>query len=330
LTSKHDSLTPALIYEKLLAEYPAPVSGSLLGKDCRISRQAVAKVIAKLLDAGVEIEALHRHGYRLMQPDDRLDFMTPQSGSMIGSRIVFVSDTKSTNALATRLADEGAEQGTVVLADSQSGGRGRLGRHWHSPPGLNIHCSLILRPKVEPPRAPQLTLVAAVALAEALLDLYPLDFQIKWPNDLLVGGKKISGILTEMKTEQDLVDYVVIGIGLNCNLQQNDLPPEIEEIATSLSIELRETVSRRTICRKIFVSLEKWYVRFLSGDFAAVRTRWQELARIEGRAVTVSNLNGSVSGKALGLADDGTLLLCLPNGEITRIYGGDVTLEPDK
>lgn len=327
MISTPDSSSSGLIYEKLLAAFPQPVSGSVLGRECGISRQAVGKAIARLKEAGVEIQALHRQGYRLLEPGDRLDFLTPAGTETIGSRIVFVSQTESTNSLAVRLADEGAPEGTVVLADTQSGGRGRLGRVWHSPSGVNIYCSLILRPNVEPPRAPQLTLTTAVAMAEALLELYSLDFRIKWPNDLLVGGKKVCGILTEMKTEQDLVGYVIVGIGLNCNLLRSDLPDELAEIATSLRIETGQAVSRRAICRKMFAALDKWYRRFSADDFVAIKERWQELARIEGRAVTVTNLNGSISGTALGLADDGTLRLRLANGEITRIYGGDVKLD---
>ena len=198
-------------------------------------------------------------------------------------RIDYCSVIDSTNVRARMLADEGAPEGTIVVAEAQLKGKGRRGRSWFSPAGQGIYVSVILRPRVPPAEATLLVLMAAVAAAEALLSHADLPVSVKWPNDILVGGKKIAGILTEMRLDGDRIDHVVIGMGVNVNTPAESLPPEIGAIATSLSAKTGRTFSRAGLLRTYLEKLEGWYTLFRERRFEPIRGRWLEIARIIGK-----------------------------------------------
>ena len=304
------------------------ISGEALATELGISRSAIWKHIKTLQREGYKIESLHRRGYRLSRLPDRLFPAEIQAGlksSCLGQgRIEYYEETDSTNIRARNLAQEGMPEGTLVLAESQRQGRGRRGRVWQSPKDAGIYLSVILRPQVPPHKAPQLTLLTAVAMAETLRETIDLPFAIKWPNDILVKGKKICGILTEMAMEMEQVDYVVVGVGLNVNTRQDDLSPDIQDIATSLAILGDKVFSRVQILRIFLEKLEFYYGLFRDGQFEDIRLRWKKLSGLIGKEVRVDGLDRSFAGEVMDLDEDGCLILKLKDGSLQRIIAGEV------
>jgi BirA family transcriptional regulator, biotin operon repressor / biotin---[acetyl-CoA-carboxylase] ligase len=232
----------------------------------------------------------------------------------------------STNVRARMIADRGAPEGTVVVAEAQLKGKGRRGRSWFSPAGEGVTVSVILRPRVPPSEAPQLVLMAAVAAAEALLAQAALPVSIKWPNDILVGGKKIAGILTEMRLAGDRIDHVVIGMGVNVNTPAESLPSEIAAIATSLCAVTGRTFSRAGLLRTYLEKLEGWYAIFRERRFEAIRDRWLEIARIVGKQVKIAGVDRTYEGEVVDIDPTGFLILKSPDGGVQRILAGDVSM----
>lgn len=248
------------------------------------------------------------------------------AGKLIGHRLYYFPEIDSTNDEAFRLAEAGAPEGTVVLADSQTRGRGRMQRVWHSPAGSNIYTSLILRPHLRPAAAPQISLVAGVAAAELLEQYCPGKIALKWPNDLLVNGKKICGILAQMKTVPEGVEFVVVGIGINVNIRKNQFPVEVREIATSLSMETGQEVSRQDLLIKLYENFAQWYRKLLQSGFASIKGKWLNLAPMIGQNVQITHFNDTVTGKAVGIDDTGSLILFTARGEKIVINAGEATI----
>jgi BirA family biotin operon repressor/biotin-[acetyl-CoA-carboxylase] ligase len=238
-------------------------------------------------------------------------------------RIEWRAEIDSTQRLARELARAGAEEGTCVIAEAQSAGRGRLGRTWHSPPGTNLYCSVVLRPPLAPAAVPQLALVAGVAVAAAVAETTTLPAEIKWPNDVLVGGRKVAGILTELEAELERVRFVIVGIGVNLNTTA--FPAELADRATSLALAIGRPVDRAAFTGRLLAALEERYGRFLAGGFAAVRAEWEARSALTGRTVRVQGPEGAVAGRVLGVDDAGALRLLTAAGE-QRIVAGEVTL----
>jgi BirA family biotin operon repressor/biotin-[acetyl-CoA-carboxylase] ligase len=246
---------------------------------------------------------------------------------LIGREILFFPEIDSTNREAHDLARQGAREGTVVMADSQSRGRGRLGRAWESPAGLNVYSSFILKPPIPASTAPQLTLLAGVAAARALTGASGLDVRIKWPNDIFVNGRKLAGILAEMEAEGQRAGFVVLGIGINVNWRKEDFPPDLQETATSVRVESGKEVSRVAIAERLFQELEEAYLRFLREGFSPrLREEWNRLSWINGKRVVVIGPDGEVHGRALGIDMDGALLLVDEEGQTRRFIAGEVSL----
>ncbi|MGZ3568369.1 MAG: biotin--[acetyl-CoA-carboxylase] ligase, partial [Thermodesulfobacteriota bacterium] len=226
---------------KLLRESPSDfLSGEKISRRLKVSRTAVWKRIQRLRTLGYEIEASTRAGYRLIRS---ADLLTPSeikpilNTKWIGKRIHYFQALDSTNSKAYELALSGAEEGEVIIAESQEKGKGRLGRQWFSPPFLNVYVSLILRPKIPPHQASLVTLMAAVATADAIRNFSGLIPLIKWPNDILVGDRKVAGLLNEIHSEVDQIHFVILGIGINLNVDEEMFSKEIRKVATSLKIE---------------------------------------------------------------------------------------------
>lgn len=257
----------------------------------------------------------------------------------VGRNLYLFDELDSTNKRACEMAAKGAVEGTLVVADSQKAGRGRSGRSWFSPPGVNLYSSVILRPSIKPEMVSQLTLVVAVALVDALSAFLPSTdekkVEIKWPNDILVNGKKCAGILSEMKMDKSAVDYVVLGFGVNVNLKSRFFPEELSNISTSLLMERedKEKVSRAQLLQSICKNLENWYIRYQRDGFSEIRKVWNDYSGINGKYVKVASSSsaegagdGYETGKALGINDVGALLLEKENGEVIEIYAGDIIL----
>jgi len=305
------------------------LSGERLSDALGISRSAVWKQMSALRAMGYEIEAVPSKGYRLSttsRPYNDIEISSGLTTEFIGRSLHFHREVSSTNETAIMLAKESAPEGTVVVADRQSGGKGRLGRRWESPSG-GLYTSIILMPPIAPRDAPKMSLMTAVAVAVAVADFLPHPPSVKWPNDLLVEGKKIAGILAEMDAEMDRVHFIVIGIGINVNTLCDELPPEVREIATSVREVRGEPVSRVDLLQNLYGKVEKWYERFLREGFVPVREAWMRLSDMGGRAVSVKQFDGIVEGTAHGIDDEGALLVRRRSGEVERVTGGDVVME---
>ncbi|MEN6508714.1 MAG: biotin--[acetyl-CoA-carboxylase] ligase [Smithella sp.] len=248
------------------------------------------------------------------------------AGKMIGHRLHYYKDIGSTNDEAFRLGEEGAPEGTVLIAESQSSGRGRMQRIWYSPPGANIYTSMILRPPVGTIQATQIPIAAGVAVAETINEFCPGKASIKWPNDVLIGGKKVCGILAQMKMSGQTVDFIVVGIGINVNLAREQYPHDIQEIATSLAIEAGREISRPDLIIRLYENMAKWYRELTRNGFSAVRERWLNLSEMIGKTVSVMFQNETVSGKAVGLDEDGSLILMTANNQKLTVSAGDATI----
>lgn len=322
-----------MINEELIRRLKAArgqfVSGEELSRLLGVSRTAIWKHIEELRQAGYRVEAVRRAGYRLVAAPDRLYPVELQDGlatKRFGREAVYFDAIASTQNEAHRRAEAGAPEGLVVIADVQTGGRGRLGRSWHSPPETGIWMSLVLRPDVPLPRVPQLTLVAAVSLADTLAACTGLSVGIKWPNDLLAGGRKVCGILTELAAEADRVHYVILGIGLNVNQTEEDFPPELRARAGSLAMAAGRSFSRVALAQRMLEGLEADYDAYLQKGFAPFKRRWEARAVSLGQRVVARTPGGDFVGIARGIDDDGALLLEQANGALRKIYSADLDL----
>lgn len=245
-----------------------------------------------------------------------------------GKPLHFFPSIDSTNTYAARLAREGAAEGCAVIADEQTGGKGRLGRSWVSPPGVNLYMSLILRPAVSTATVPQVGLLAAVAVADAIEDVCPLIPAIKWPNDILIDGKKVCGILAEMQTEAGLLKAVVLGIGVNVNAPLSAFPEELRDKASSLFLLGGREIDRSAFTAAVLTHLEKLYILWLEEGFPALRPLWERRATgLLGKVITVAAAEGTITGTVQGLDSDGALLLGDEGSEtLRRVLAGDVTV----
>lgn len=308
-----------------LQEAGAPLSGEELARRLGCSRTAVWKHITALRDAGYEIGGQRSSGYTLGAVPDRIS-ATEVAPHLTGTwrTVVWHAEIDSTQRVARELARDGASEGTMVVAEAQSGGRGRLGRSWHSPPGVNLYASIILRPPLPPPSVPQVALVAGLAVADAIAATTGLAPRLKWPNDVLVDGRKVAGILTEMEAEMERVHHVIAGIGVNVNVAE--FPEELASKATSLRLATGRRVDRAAFAAGLLAALEARYGRFLADGFSVMRGEWEACSSLTGKEVRVAASDGEVVGRVLGLDDDGALRLEGPPGHVRRIVAGEVTL----
>ncbi|MBW4054885.1 MAG: biotin--[acetyl-CoA-carboxylase] ligase [Proteobacteria bacterium] len=304
------------------------VSGEYLSKELGVSRTAVWKHISALRNNGYHIEAVPSRGYRLISSPDSIDPFEVRArleGGKIGRQLEFINLTVSTNADAFRLAEEGAIEGTVVLADSQTGGKGRRGRAWVSPAGVNLYCSVVLRPTIMPHEAPQLTFLSAVAAARAIEQTTKLNPEIKWPNDLLISGKKVAGLLNEMSAETDGINFVILGIGINLNMTADQFPDDLRQPASSLLLESGARVDRALFASTMLHELDRLYADFQTYGFGPVREEWQRRCNANGRHVLVSDSGTDCTGGSfIGIDVDGALLLRSDDDILYRITCGDV------
>jgi BirA family transcriptional regulator, biotin operon repressor / biotin---[acetyl-CoA-carboxylase] ligase len=248
------------------------------------------------------------------------------AGKLFGHNLYYYSEAGSTNDEAFSLGLAGAPEGTVVIADSQNKGKGRMQRLWHSPSGSNIYTSVILRPQMQLSKASQIPMLAGVAVAETLETYCPDKVQLKWPNDVLISGKKVCGILAQMKTSADAIDFVVLGIGINVNLSREQFPPDIQKIATSLAIEAGREISRLELIISLYENLEKCYKQLLQIGFGPIKEKWLELSPMIGQTVQVIFKDETVEGKATGLDDDGSLILIIEGNKEIKVSAGDATI----
>ncbi len=305
------------------------ISGQKLADILNCSRTAVWKHIEELRNSGFEIEAVRRKGYRVVNKSEKVSENEIQLGlqtKKFGQVIRYLETVDSTQRAAVEFGQQGLPEGTLVIADEQTSGRGRLARSWHSPKHAGIWMSLILRPNVPPQQAPQFTLITAVAVVQAIEEVCGIQADIKWPNDILIAGKKITGILTEMQAEADKINFIVIGIGMNVNQKEEDFPPELQEIATSLAIQTGKRHSRAALVQTILLKLEKYYELYLEKGFTPIKLLWESYSNSIGKEITARTITGSITGKALGISETGVLKLRDNQGNIHDIYSADIDI----
>jgi BirA family biotin operon repressor/biotin-[acetyl-CoA-carboxylase] ligase len=304
------------------------VSGARLSEVLGVSRTAVWKQIEQLRQLGYRIEAIPSRGYQLRATPDLLLAEELHSGlktRSIGQDIRYFDETDSTNRQAYALGEAGAIEGLVVIADRQSAGKGRMGRTWASPPGVNLYLSVLLRPPLPPQAAPLLTFVSTLAVSRTIAAVSGLSPVHKWPNDVLIGGCKVAGLLNELSAESDRIRFVVLGIGVNLNMTAEQFPADLRMPATSLLLAGGRPVSRAQFARSLLEQLDVLYAEFLLHGPAPLLAAWEERCDLIGKAVEVDEgRSGTVCGTVAGIDRDGALLLTLANGATARILAGDV------
>ena len=322
----------AKILRSLRTSSEGSVSGAELSQALGISRAAIWARIEELRSLGYEIEASPHRGYRLIDSPDLIhadDLLSRcQCMQVIGRDIRVFKETTSTNDVIEKFARDGAAEGIVVFAEKQTAGRGRLGRNWVSPSGKGLWFSILLRPPFPPQSVTRLTIATATSLARCIRKSTGTNAQIKWPNDILINGKKVAGILTELRAELDHVKYVILGIGLNVNLGLTDFPGDVAKLATSLRIAASRTIDRPALAADLLSHLDSDYKRIKEGHFHAVSEEWEEMSCTLGREVQIQCGDRLIKGRAESLDPDGALLVRTQHGRLERILGGDVTLRP--
>ena len=306
-------------------------SGATLAKQLGVSRAAVWNHIEELRRHGYDIEASPHHGYILRGTPDALhgDDIVARLGRtrVIGRDVRVFGETTSTNDIVDKLARDGVAEGIVVFAESQSKGRGRLGRQWMSPAGRGLWFSILLRPPLRPSGATQLTVLSAVAVARAIERETGLRPDIKWPNDIMFGDRKVAGILIELGAELDRIKHVVLGIGIDVNLEPSEFPPELRAIATSLREQVGRPVDRASLATAVLRELDHLYARLKAGDFPEIGDEWMRRCATLGRRVVIRVGDRVIEGLAEALDEEGSLLVRTQHGRLERIVGGDVAVE---
>ncbi len=305
------------------------VSGESLSLHLNISRAAVNKHVHRLREEGYSIAAVPKKGYCLEKSPDRFlenEILDGLQTKVLGKTdIVCLQSVDSTNTIAKELALDHAPEGTLVVAETQTAGRGRKGRSWLSPEADGIYASLILRPAIEPADAFKFTLIAGVATAEAILAETNIPVCIKWPNDILTDGKKIAGILAEISMETDMVDYIILGLGMNINTPPESFAPELKEIASSLLIAAGQPFSRLRLIRSFLLQMETYYNMFTEQGFSSILERWKALSNTVGREISVDVIGKTHRGLVKDIDHDGRLILEDPSGKSHHLISGDVT-----
>ncbi len=312
----------------ILKETEGFVSGQDLCGRLNVSRTAVWKVIRQLEEEGYQIEAVRNKGYRLVQVADVMteaEIGSRLQTDWLGKHLVYYYETDSTNVQAKKLAEAGCPNGTLVVADCQAAGKGRRGRSWSSPHGSSIYMSFVLRPDLPPYCASSVTLIAGMAVASAVREETGLDAQIKWPNDVVINGKKICGILTEMSAELENIHYIVTGVGINVN--QQEFPEEIQHMASSLRLESEKTWNRSSLIAAAARAFEGYYEKFLAAkDLSLLKEDYEGLLANLGKEVVVLDPKGSWQGICRGIDREGELLVELSDGRVEAVRSGEVSV----
>jgi BirA family biotin operon repressor/biotin-[acetyl-CoA-carboxylase] ligase len=290
-----------------------------------IPESSVHEHVKSLLNEGYTIDCSPENEIRLKE---ELTLILPHklkdtlNTSYIGKEIHYFREVDSTNEVAKVLAQEGAPEGTVVIAERQRKGKGRGGKPWISPIG-GAWMSIILRPDTLPMNAPQLTFTAGVAAAKTIKEEYGLEVGIKWPNDILIENKKVCGILTEISAEKDSIDYIIAGIGIDANVDLDQLPPELREETTSLKSELEKEISRMMLVRKFLENFEAMYNEFNQGNFQKILQKWRKYSKTIGSNVQIRKGTEIIQGEAVGVNREGVLILELKDGSLRKIISGE-------
>lgn len=304
------------------------ISGEEISRQLGVSRTAVWKVINHMKEEGYEIESVTRKGYRLISSPDVLneeELRYNLDTNILGNKIISYDTVDSTNQQAKKIALEGAKEGTIIISEEQTAGKGRRGKYWVSPPNTGIWMSVVLRPDIMPENASMLTLVAGLSVCKAIREITGLEALIKWPNDIVINGKKICGLLTEMNSEIDYVNFVVVGIGINVNTE--GFPPELEKMATSLMIEGNKNYERKKIVNKILEIFEIYYKKYLdTEDLTNMIEEYNTCCINIGREVQVISKHKNLQGKVKKITEKGELIITDSQGQDIEVTSGEVSV----
>lgn len=309
------------IVEKLILS-KEPISGEQLAKELCVSRSAIWKHIQALRAEGYMIKSSTKLGYALADMPDVLTPAMIKAGlktSIMGRDIHYFKETESTNTIAMEIANM-VEEGTVVIAESQTRGRGRMGRKWLSPEG-GIWLSIILKPRIKPWHVSRITILTGVSVAKTIRS-YALDARIKWPNDILINEKKVCGILTELEAEIDQVEYCVVGIGIDANVDIEVFPEETRENSTSLRKELGKHINRGEFVQRLLEEIEKEYMKLQRSEFPSILDEWRAMSATIGEWVKITTSSRTIYGEAIGVDNDGALILETGEGKLEKIVAG--------
>ena len=301
------------------------ISGEAISSALGFSRAGLWKYIKKLREEGYSIEAVSNLGYRLLSSPDKIygyELSQNLKTRILGKKEIHHFETiASTNTKAYELAESGEPEGTIVIAESQSHGKGRIGRKWVSPKTGGIYISLILRPDAaDIEEVPAIALIAAKAVIRAIKKTSGIDAGMKWPNDVLISGKKVAGILAEMKAQPDRVDFLVLGVGINVNTALDKLPPE----GTSIFAQTSNKIERRDVLKIFLEEFEQYYLTFQKKGFSVLRPGCKKMSLVLGKKVCVLEHDKKVSGRAVDIGGKGALIIETDKGEKSRIFSGDV------
>lgn len=306
-----------------------PVSGQEFADEFGLSRTAIWKYIKEFEEEGYEIASIRKKGYVLIASPDRVNAPNIQTflqTATYGRTIDYYESCGSTQNLAHDAAQADAPDGTLVVSEEQTAGKGRMSRPWNSAAHKGIWMSLIIRPSLMPQQAPQMTLVAAVAIVRAIEKIAGVEATIKWPNDIMINGRKMTGILTELQAEPDRVKAIILGIGMNVNQDQDDFPSELQEIATSLKIACGMQIDRAKLIAEILSFLELYTKMYEKHGFGPLKLLWEGYSNIAGKRIRAVMLHETVEGIALGISEEGLLELQLNDCTIKSIYSADIVL----
>jgi len=318
------------ITKRLLIANGQPISGQQLADDFGISRTAIWKHIKELEDEGYRIDTIKKKGYVLTTSPDSLQPAKVEQflkTERFGHTIDYHEVCASTQPIAHQLAQAGAPDGTVILCEEQTAGKGRLARAWTSTQGKGIWMSVVIRPDIPPTKAPQFTLIAAVAVARAIEVISDVRAEIKWPNDLLINGKKCTGILTELQADIDRVHSIILGIGVNVNQRLLDFPEEIQSIATSILMITGQPVDRAKLVAQILYHLEIYSDMYVKHGFTPLKILWESYSCTLGKRIKAIMVHQQIEGIALGITDDGVLQVKTDDGKIHGIYSADIEIQ---
>jgi BirA family biotin operon repressor/biotin-[acetyl-CoA-carboxylase] ligase len=303
------------------------VSGDHMSDNMGISRTAVWKYINHLEQLGYTISKLKGKGYRLEKSPDKLypwEVEQYLGTGVIGKKVIYTDTVDSTNSHAFKLALSGEPEGTCIIAETQKTGKGRLGRKWFSPVGKNLYMSVVLRPSIPPSSVYPITFLSSLAVYDTIQSVTGIEPTLKWPNDVLVNGKKICGTLLELSTEADMVRFVIVGIGLNINMEDQDIDEEIQSKATSLLLQAKKPFERPMVCGILLTNLERYYTIFKEKGSEEICLIWEERANIKGKYFEITQMGETYRGVSEGIDRDGGILLTI-EGTTKKIIAGDVS-----
>jgi BirA family transcriptional regulator, biotin operon repressor / biotin---[acetyl-CoA-carboxylase] ligase len=318
------------ILQRFLRSNGEPISGQQLAEEYGVSRTAIWKHIQTLQQEGYHFDTVKKRGYLLVTAPDKVDVAQLKEvldTKRYGQQIHYYDTVESTQLIAHDLVRQGAPDGTIVIAEYQKAGRGRMQRPWDSSKGKGIWMTVIIRPNIAPHQAPQYTLVTAVAVVNAMKSLFKnFTPEIKWPNDILINGKKSTGILTEMIAEADQIQALLIGIGINVNQTMADFPDELQDIATSLRVQEGKEIDRALVVAKLLSYLEHYSDHYEKHGFSRIKTLWEEASATIGKRVRATTLREVIEGEAISITESGVLQILQTDGEIKGVYSADIEL----